>query len=96
MERNTNLTKILFPVGFKSIFYKDQSQGDRSNVVIPQFRAIVNLETGSTLGVVGLGYRLITNKSPPPTHSILETRPIPPARSTLPSRSGLRPRQSCS
>jgi hypothetical protein len=62
MERSTDLNRILFPVGFKKIFYEDRSRAEKRDVHIPQYHAVVNLDTGRTLGVVGKGYRLITNQ----------------------------------
>ena len=62
MEQRTELTDILFPVVFKEIFYDDRGLGGRGSVHIPQSRALVNRKTGQTLGIVGKGYRLVTNE----------------------------------
>ena len=57
--RRTDLREILFPVELRALHFLDEK--DRP-VVLDTHRAVINANTGQHLGVVGAGYRLVTNE----------------------------------
>ena len=62
MPRLNRLDQVLFPVKEHPVFaYVKDSSGER-HLSIPDKKAIVNVNNNRVLGVVGRGYRLITNR----------------------------------
>jgi len=57
--RRTDLREVLFPVELRALHFLDEK--DRP-VVLDTHRAVINSDTGQHLGVVGAGYRLVTNE----------------------------------
>lgn len=58
-QRRTDLGAVLFPVEMRHLHFLDDE--DRP-VVLDTHRAVINSDTGQHLGVVGSGYRLVTNE----------------------------------
>lgn len=56
--KKTKQEDVMFPVEAQPIYRIDKS---KRPVAIPGHQAIVNLVSGETVGVVGAGYRLVTN-----------------------------------
>ena len=57
--RKTDLRDVLFPVAMRLLHFLDD---DHRPVPVESHRAVVNGTTGEHLGVVGSGYRLVTNE----------------------------------
>ena len=58
-SRQTDLREVLFPVEMRPLHFLDDE--DRP-VVLDSHRAVINTDTADHLGVVGSGYRLVTNE----------------------------------
>lgn len=57
--RKTDLKKVLFPVEMRPLHFLGD---DDRPVILGSHRAVINMDTGDHLGVVGSGYRLVTNE----------------------------------
>jgi hypothetical protein len=57
--RKTDLGKVLFRVEMRPLHFLGD---DDRPVILGSHRAVINTETGDHLGVVGSGYRLVTNE----------------------------------
>lgn len=62
MQRLRNTSEIFFPVETCPIFTLIEGALEPRPVKIPGKKAIVNMDTGRAVGVVGDGYRLVTNE----------------------------------
>jgi hypothetical protein len=62
MPRLTRLDDVLFPVREHPVFTNFTDDGVEWQVPVPGKKAIVNLTTHRVVGVVGQGYRLVTNR----------------------------------
>ena len=58
-QRKTDLGKVLFPVEMRPLHFLGD---DDQPVILDSHRAVINTHTGDHLGVVGSGYRLVTNE----------------------------------
>ncbi|MEO6753332.1 MAG: DUF932 domain-containing protein [Chthoniobacteraceae bacterium] len=58
-QRRTDLREVLFPVAMRPLHFLDD---DHQPVAIGSHRAVIHAGTGEHLGVVGSGYRLVTNE----------------------------------
>lgn len=71
MPRNTDIKDVVFPVEMRDLYYEgvpyedapSQSSlfGGKRAVPVPSHKAVVDVERGRALGVVGKAYRLLTN-----------------------------------
>lgn len=62
MTRLTNLEDLLFPVEEHPVFVSMTGNGSEKRLPVPDKKAIVNTASGRVLGVVGRGYRLVSNR----------------------------------
>jgi len=62
MPRLTQLDDVLFPVEEHPVFVSVQMKSGEQRLPVPEKKAIVNAKTGRVLGVVGRGYRMVTNR----------------------------------
>src|SRR5512139_3316465 len=62
MPRLTQLDEVLFPVEEHPVFASVKTESGERRLAIPDKRAIVNRNSGRVLGVVGRGYRLVSNR----------------------------------
>ena len=61
MPRLTNVDDVLFPVEEHPVFVSVPTESGERRLPVPEKKAIVNKKTNRVLGVVGRGYRLVTN-----------------------------------
>ena len=57
--RRTDIRDVLFPVDMRPLHFLDDKDHP---VILDSHRAVINTKTGDHLGVVGAGYRLVTNE----------------------------------
>ena len=62
MTRLTHLDDVFFPVEEYPVFASIRNKTGENQIAIPNKKAIVNLKSGRVVGVVGSGYRLVTNR----------------------------------
>ena len=63
MERIKDLDRLMFSVELRRVYITHPNpNGEIRNIEVKNRRAVVNAESGSVLGVVNKGYRLITNE----------------------------------
>ena len=62
MTRLSHLDDVFFPVQEHPVFASIRNNTGENRIAIPQKKAIVNLKSGKVVGVVGSGYRLVSNR----------------------------------
>lgn len=62
MPRLTQLDDVLFPVEEHPVFVSVKTGSAEKRLPVPEKKAIVNTKSGRVLGVVGRGYRLVSNQ----------------------------------
>ena len=62
MPRLTQLDDVLFSVEEHPIFASVKTPSGEKRISIPDKKAIINRGSGRVLGVVGRGYRLVSNR----------------------------------
>jgi hypothetical protein len=62
MPRLSDLDHVMFQVDERAVYVACESADGVRHVAVPGTKAIVNVDTGRVLGVVGGGYRLVTNE----------------------------------
>jgi hypothetical protein len=61
MPRLRQLDDVLFPVEEHPVFVSVRTKAGEKRLPVPDKKAIVNVKSRRVLGVVGQGYRLVTN-----------------------------------
>jgi hypothetical protein len=62
MPRLTNLDDVLFPVEEHPVFVSVAEKAGERRLAVSDKKAIVNHTTHRVLGIVGRGYRLVSNR----------------------------------
>ncbi len=62
--RSTDLTKVIFPVALRDIFFEEPLDEGTLKVPVKDWKAVVDVEHRRTFCVVSEDYRLVTNKTP--------------------------------
>lgn len=61
--RPPDLTRVIFPVAFRPIFFDEPHNGGSVKVQVRRFQALIDERTKRTFSVVGSDYKLVTNRT---------------------------------